>query len=76
MDFNIGDFSIKMLHTPGHSRGSVTYVIDNYLFTGDTMFENTYGRTDFYDGNIDEMFNSLNLLRKYVDNGYILCPGH
>ena len=75
-NFNVGDFEIKMLHTPGHSKGSCSYIIGNYIFTGDTLFENTYGRTDFYDGNINEMMESLKLLQYYVNEGYILCSGH
>ena len=73
----LSNFAINTTLTKGHTDGSVCYLVnETLLFTGDTMFENTYGRTDFYDGNIDEMFKSLDLLEMYVKDGYILCPGH
>ena len=72
----IGDFKIKVLLTPGHSRGGLSYIIENHLFSGDTLFEHGYGRYDFYDGNYRELINSLETLFGFVENGHVLHPGH
>ena len=75
-DFKIDTFNIKMIHTPGHSKGSCVYIIDRYIFSGDTIFDNGYGRTDFYDGSMIELRNSIRKISSYVNNGLILCAGH
>lgn len=72
----IGSINIKVIHTPGHSEGSVTFIIDKYIFSGDTIFEHGYGRTDFYDGNMQKLRNSIRKLQLYTKNSYILCAGH
>lgn len=72
----IGNFVIDAIHTPGHSEGGCSYVIDNYLFSGDTIFENGYGRTDFYDGSMQKLKQSIRKLLPYLQSGYILCAGH
>lgn len=72
----IGNFELLILHTPGHSAGSVCYIIDNYLFSGDIIFENGIGRTDFYDGDYKQLMQSIQKIKPYLDNGYKLFPGH
>lgn len=73
------DLDFKIIHTPGHSKGSSCIALDvddnHYLFTGDTLFENGYGRTDFYGGNFDELVNSLRKLLK-LPFRYNCLPGH
>ena len=49
-ELNIGDNKIKVHHTPGHTDGCVSYYIDGYIFTGDTLFIEGTGRTDFQGG--------------------------
>ena len=75
-ELQIGNISIKAVHTPGHSEGGCSYIIDNYLFSGDTIFDNGYGRTDFYDGSMQKLRNSIRILKSYLENGFILCAGH
>ncbi len=69
----------KIIHTPGHSKGSSCIALDvgdnHYLFTGDTLFNNGYGRTDFYGGNFNDLVNSLRILLK-LPYRYICLPGH
>lgn len=72
----LGAFEIKILHTPGHSKGGLSYIIENHLFSGDTLFEKGYGRTDLFGGNFREILSSIKLLRKYTSAGYILHSGH
>ncbi len=71
----IGDDSVLVMHTPGHSVGSVCYVIDDVIFTGDTLFEGSIGRTDFPGGSYNEILNSLKKL-KSLNGDYTLYSGH
>lgn len=67
--------SFSILHTPGHSPGSVCLLGKNCLFTGDTLFAQGYGRTDFPLGNEQEMIQSLKKLAQLPKN-LTLYPGH
>jgi len=73
----IDDEDIIVINTPGHSKGSVCYLFkkENILFTGDTLFKDSIGRTDLYSGNKVEMIESLKLLKSMKEN-YRICPGH
>lgn len=66
---------IKVIHTPGHSKGSVCYVIDDSVFCGDTLFCGSYGRYDFYDGDLNELKNSAKKIFS-LNGDYKLYPGH
>ncbi len=67
--------SISVIHTPGHTAGSCCYVVGNILFSGDTLFRLSIGRTDFPTGNAGQMKKSLaKLLALPVD--YTVFPGH
>ncbi|MBE5746280.1 MAG: MBL fold metallo-hydrolase [Clostridiales bacterium] len=68
---------IKVINTSGHTKGSVCYLINDVLFSGDTLFANgSYGRCDFYSGNFEDIKNSiLNRLFNLSDNIKVL-PGH
>ncbi len=70
-------FDLKCISTPGHTKGSFCYLDEknNRLFTGDTMFMGTYGRTDFPTGNFDEMKKTLKMLLKF-DGNMEVYPGH
>ena len=75
---NFGTHCIKILPTPGHTPGSVTFYIDTeqVAFTGDTLFKMSIGRTDFEGGSWTDMVNSLtNVLAKLPANTKIY-PGH
>ncbi|MBU0466763.1 MAG: MBL fold metallo-hydrolase [Nanoarchaeota archaeon] len=71
----LGKIKIKVLHTPGHSAGGVCFLIDNKLFTGDTLFVNSIGRTDLPESDEKQMFQSLKKLSKLPDNIEVY-PGH
>ena len=67
---------IKALYTPGHTSDSFSFLIDNYLFSGDTLLINGTGRTDFQNGNSKDAYNSLfNRLLKLPDET-LLYPAH
>jgi hydroxyacylglutathione hydrolase len=74
----LGEISISVLHTPGHSAGECSYFLETdrpYLFTGDTIFIRDCGRTDFESGSNEQMFESIQRVKKLLSNTVIL-PGH
>ncbi|MGN1410927.1 MAG: MBL fold metallo-hydrolase [Oscillospiraceae bacterium] len=68
-------FDFKVLSTPGHTAGSVCYLSDDCLFTGDTLFKNSMGRTDFPTGSYFEMQKSLKRLYE-LEGNFKVYPGH
>ena len=75
-ELKIGDIPIKILETPGHTEGGLSYLIDGKVFSGDTLFKKYVGRTDLPGGNYDKLENSIkNVLYKLDDNMEVL-PGH
>lgn len=75
-EFSLIGLKIKVIHTPGHTRGSVTYQIENNLFTGDTLFQCSKGRTDFYTGDEDMLDKSLIKLIDSFKSDTTIYPGH
>lgn len=75
-ELTVADVKVRIVHTPGHTRGGVCYIADDIIFTGDTLFELSYGRTDFPTGSFAELKNSLlNKLFK-LKGDYKVYPGH
>lgn len=74
---NIGEINILPIFTPGHSPGSVSFLVnEKYLFSGDTLFKNTIGRTDISGGSSEQIISSIkNKLLKLADDITVL-PGH
>lgn len=75
----IGDIEFKILHTPGHSPGSLTFIDDanKNIFSGDVIFKDSIGRTDLPFGDLDELMNSINnVLFPAVNDDYTIHPGH
>lgn len=66
---------INVYLTAGHTAGSVCYVCGSYLFSGDTLFKGSIGRTDLPTGNINELFESLKLLKALKGDFTVYC-GH
>ncbi|MCF0105490.1 MAG: MBL fold metallo-hydrolase [Holdemanella sp.] len=71
----VGNFSIEVIHCPGHSKGSCVFKIEDALFTGDVLFKESIGRTDLMGGSYKEMEQSL-LKFKQMDKNYLVFPGH
>ena len=72
---SIADLPIKVLHTPGHTPGSVCLLIGDAMFSGDTLFAGSMGRCDFPGSNIFDMRKSLRKLRD-LPGDYRVLPGH
>ena len=73
--FEEAGISFTVLHTPGHTKGSVCYQVGDTLFSGDTMFYQSYGRVDLPGGNNMQMAMSLKRLLK-LDDQTVVYPGH
>ena len=73
---NIDNLKIRSMYTPGHTSDSYSFLLDNYLFTGDTLLINGTGRTDFQNGSSKDAYNSLfnNLLK--LPEETLVYPGH
>jgi len=72
----IDQIEIKAIYTPGHTSDSYSFLMDNYLFSGDTLLINGTGRTDFQNGSSKDAYNSIfNRLLKLPEDT-ILYPGH
>ncbi|MEM3696466.1 MAG: MBL fold metallo-hydrolase [Candidatus Bathyarchaeia archaeon] len=70
-----GKITLKVMHMPGHSRGGVAFIGDKEVFTGDTLFWGSIGRTDFPESSEQDMMKSLKKLAALPDH-YIVYPGH
>jgi len=73
--FTIAGITFSVLHTPGHTAGSVCYRTEEALFTGDTLFMHGWGRTDLYSGDQTAMMRSLRRLMP-ISRNMPYYPGH
>ena len=75
-EITCGDMTLKVIHTPGHTKGGICLYIDKYLFSGDTIFKKYIGRCDLPTGDIKKITNSIiNKLFSLPDDT-IIYPGH
>ena len=73
---NLDNIKIRAMYTPGHTSDSYSFLMDNYLFSGDTLLINGTGRTDFQNGNSKDAYNSIfNKLLKLPEET-LLYPAH
>jgi len=75
-ELRIGNEYLKILHTPGHTKGSICILGRDFIFSGDTIFEDGYGRTDLPGGSEKDLKNSLGKLEKIIKKGMKIYPGH
>ena len=72
----VDKLEIKVIYTPGHTKDSYSFLMDDYLFSGDTLLINGTGRTDFQGGNSEDSYNSIfNRLLKLPEET-LLYPAH
>lgn len=71
-----GENSLEVLHTPGHTPGGISLLIDKVIFVGDTLFCGSIGRTDLPGGSFEQLIDSIK--RKLLTKGddYLIYPGH
>ena len=74
LNTNLG--KIKCIYTPGHTDCSVSYMIDDNLFTGDTLFSGSVGRWDLATANVNDLVNSIKKVLYKLDDNLKVFPGH
>jgi glyoxylase-like metal-dependent hydrolase (beta-lactamase superfamily II) len=72
----VGSKEIRVIHTPGHTRGGICLLVDQILITGDTLFQGSIGRTDLYGGDFDMLMTSIMERLMVLPDETIVYPGH
>lgn len=72
----VGDMKIKVIHTPGHTEGGVCYLIEDTMFSGDTLFKESVGRTDLFGGSFEKLSDSIKNKLFKLKNDIKVYPGH
>ncbi|MCT4621466.1 MAG: MBL fold metallo-hydrolase [Marinisporobacter sp.] len=73
---SLGNLKLNIIHTPGHTRGGICIKVLDILFTGDTLFANSIGRTDFEGGSFEQIIDSIKRKLLVFDDGVKVLPGH
>lgn len=72
----VGKFELEVIYTPGHSPGGISFLHDNMVFAGDTLFQNSIGRTDFRKGSFEDLSNSIKKRLYTLPDETIVYTGH
>lgn len=72
----LGEKSVVVIHTPGHTQGGICLKADQFLFTGDTLFMLSIGRTDLEGGNHRQLIRSIQERLMILDDSIVVYPGH
>ena len=75
-EINIGNDVLKIIHTPGHTAGSISLLGEDFVLVGDLLFKDGHGRTDLPGGSQAEIENSLKKLAELLKPGMTVYPGH
>ena len=75
-EIHLGDLKFEIIHTPGHTKGGICIKVGNIMMTGDTLFNNSIGRTDFPGGSFEEIIDSIQEKIFKYDEDIIIYPGH
>ena len=75
-EFSVGNMKIKVIATPGHTEGGCCFLIDDCLFSGDTLFRECFGRTDLMGGNFEKIKKSLTEILFKLDDKIKVYSGH
>ena len=75
-ELELGVYKIKIVHTPGHTPGGLCYIINGDIFTGDTLFKGSIGRTDFPGGDFNTLMQSLKKLINEIPGETKVHSGH
>jgi glyoxylase-like metal-dependent hydrolase (beta-lactamase superfamily II) len=72
----LGETELKIIETPGHTAGGICFMTDSVIFTGDTLFKLSVGRTDLETGDWDTLLSSIKEKLYVLDDDMIVYPGH
>ena len=75
-EIRVGNMNFKVITTPGHTEGGVCYLIDDKLFSGDTLFRGSVGRTDLFGGDFKKLSDSIKNKLFKLDSKIKVYPGH
>jgi len=75
-ELTLGTEKLKIIHTPGHTRGGICILTGNLLFCGDTLFAQGIGRTDLPGGDYSTLINSIKSILFILDGNIKILPGH
>lgn len=74
--FKVGDLTLEIMHTPGHTPGGISIKVNDAVFTGDTLFAGSIGRTDLPGGSYDELISSIKEKLLPLGDDISIFPGH
>lgn len=74
--YTLGEMTFKVLPTPGHSAGGVSFLFDEFVVTGDALFKGTIGRTDLFTGNQEQLINGIKVELLTLPETLTVLPGH
>ncbi|KEI03828.1 MBL fold metallo-hydrolase [Clostridium botulinum] len=72
----LGNLDIKCMETPGHTPGGMSFLVNNVVFTGDTLFRGSVGRCDLPGGNQSQLIESIKSKLMILDDEIVVLPGH
>lgn len=72
----LDNHKMEVIHTPGHTQGGICLKIGKYVFSGDTLFKGSIGRTDFAGGSFDQIIKSIKDKLLVLDDDTVILPGH
>lgn len=75
-EYEIGGMRFTVVPTPGHSIGSVSFIFDDFVVTGDALFKGSVGRTDLYTGNLEQLLNGIRTYLFTLPDEFPAYPGH
>lgn len=75
-ELTVGNMTLRILDTPGHTKGGMSIYVNNHLFSGDTLFRHSIGRTDFYGGDFRVLMNSIKDKLFLLPDDTVVLPGH
>lgn len=75
-ELTVGNMTLHILDTPGHTRGGISIYVNRHVFSGDTLFRYSIGRTDFYGGDFRVLMNSIKDKLFLLPDDTVVLPGH
>lgn len=75
-EYQMGTISFRVVPTPGHSHGSVSFIFDDFVVSGDALFKGSIGRTDLHTGDLEQLLDSIKTQLFTLPDHYQVYPGH